>query len=749
MRNRRIVKLAAAVVLSASAGVMGGNVTIDATLRTGFDNLQLPGPNYQLSESFGKLSADQQNLLISLRSFDIDAGETARFASQLPLRNIITRVTGGRASTINGVVISDVPGASLYLINPSGLVIGPTARFEVPGALHLSTADYLDFADGARLDTRGGEVPVLSSADPSAFGFLGPVNPVSITGATLRRPLDSTERSSISVTGGDLTLRGASLEALSAGYVELHAGRSAGTVTVPAIGVSTATSFTMRGNVVLEPDGSANASLDARNGGSIAITGGAITFRTAEVDISTANVAGGAISVRGDVVRLTDATRVRADAQAAGRAGAIVLGAKDSMVIENGADVASSLRAGSTGGGRSIQIDAQNLTIRTLGFVQGETATTADAPSIVLNVPGTLLIDGEAPNETITGLQTQTTLATRGAGRGGDIIINAGQFTMLREAEVFARTIGAGNAGNVIVNANTFIIDAQDLGYTGLQSRAGIASTGGSGGKIEVNVAGDLTIRKGGSISATTFGDGAGGEVIVAARNVYATEVGLGNIDTITGEPFNGIFSRSAKTNGTMDGEGTEFTDGGPAGAVSVFARDRIVVSGGSKISAESKSTESGAGQVTIQAPNVILDGGNVAVLSENTNGGNLRISADTLIVTNGSLISGFAAQDGGFVFLDPARVVVLGNGSTINAQSEGLPVETVIDPAATFIKSPDSEILADNPILPPELDITGAIVSFNISFTDVAHQLQNDCLRWSLESVSTFTIEPRGGIRQ
>ncbi len=91
------------------------------------------------------------NLFHSFASFSIRAGEVATFAGPDPtvgpqsISNVISRVTGGDPSQIDGTLRSDIAGANLWLLNPSGVVFGAGAKLEVPGSFHARTGDYVGF----------------------------------------------------------------------------------------------------------------------------------------------------------------------------------------------------------------------------------------------------------------------------------------------------------------------------------------------------------------------------------------------------------------------------------------------------------------------------------------------------------------------------------------------------------------------------------------------------------------------------
>jgi filamentous hemagglutinin family protein len=182
------------------------------------------GVQYLITHEMGELVGGR-NLFHSFDRFGIGSGETATFTGPDSVENVVSRVTGGDPSSIDGTLRSTMPNADVYLLNPAGLLFGPGGRLCVQGSFHASTGDYLGFGDGGldRFYSDATHQSVLSMAPPTAFGFLGESQgrPISVADTTLatRGPGEALE-----LFGGDVTLTGATLEA-PGGVVSIRGSR--------------------------------------------------------------------------------------------------------------------------------------------------------------------------------------------------------------------------------------------------------------------------------------------------------------------------------------------------------------------------------------------------------------------------------------------------------------------------------------------------------------------------------------------
>jgi len=106
------------------AGSLRAEVEFDGTLGPGG---MLSG-TFDIPDSFGTQVGG--NLFHTFSMFNINTGESATFTSSFAgvTDNVISRVTGGSLSTIDGLLASTIPGAAIWLINPNGVVFGDNAN---------------------------------------------------------------------------------------------------------------------------------------------------------------------------------------------------------------------------------------------------------------------------------------------------------------------------------------------------------------------------------------------------------------------------------------------------------------------------------------------------------------------------------------------------------------------------------------------------------------------------------------------
>lgn len=130
----------------------------------------LAGPSFKITADLGRQVG--ANLFHSFSEFALKAGESATFSGTDSVANILSRVTGGRPSSIDGTIRSTVRGANFFLMNPDGIVIGKNAILDVSGSFAVTSGDYIGLDGGGRFDASSPGQSILTGSAPSAYGFV-------------------------------------------------------------------------------------------------------------------------------------------------------------------------------------------------------------------------------------------------------------------------------------------------------------------------------------------------------------------------------------------------------------------------------------------------------------------------------------------------------------------------------------------------------------------------------------------------
>jgi len=118
----------------------------------------------------GTTSGNGANLFHSFNQFGLNQNEIANFLSNPAIRNILTRVVGGNASVINGLIQVTGGNSNLFLMNPAGIIFGSNATLNVPAAFTATTANGIGFGS-SWFNASGVNDYAALVGNPSAFAF--------------------------------------------------------------------------------------------------------------------------------------------------------------------------------------------------------------------------------------------------------------------------------------------------------------------------------------------------------------------------------------------------------------------------------------------------------------------------------------------------------------------------------------------------------------------------------------------------
>jgi filamentous hemagglutinin family protein len=497
------------------------------------------------------------NLFHSFERFTVETGDTAHFSGPAGIENILSRVTGGQQSVIDGRLQSTMPGANLYLLNPSGVLFGPNASLDIRGSFHVSTADSLRFADGATLSAHLGEKSTLTVAPPAAFGFLGPAPaPITIQGSTLK----VSEGKTLSVVGGDMQIVGARLVS-PGGRIQLASMASPGEVMFNPLELAPdlqVDSFARLGRLEVSQGVLIDAS--GNGGGTVLLRGGRLRVDGSAMFADNTGPVDGTglgldLHVAADAV-IENGPFLTTDSLGAGRA-------KDLRLTADSLHITHSLigsRAAASGNAGRVSVSTLTLTLEDAGTIQAE--------------------------------------ASQGSsGTGGNVEVRAGWIMLTRGAQITGSTFGAGHGGDVTVVASDGISITGRDSQGNPSSLDSLTQSRGRGGNIHVE-ARTIGLSNGGIITASSSGAGDAGNIRIQAEKTFHSQNGA---VTTTAEQSGGgrIELRAGRLVQLHDSEVTTSVQGGAGDAGNLTLEAPFVVSAGSQIIANAFAERGGNIQLT------------------------------------------------------------------------------------------------------------------------------------------------------
>jgi filamentous hemagglutinin family protein len=631
--------------------------------------------NYEIPATHGAQAGT--NLFHSFSSFNISNIESATFTpsgATGAINNIITRVTGGSLSTIDGLLSSSqITGANFFLLNPNGVLFGPGARLDVGGSFHVSTADYIGFANQDKFYANPSVSSVLSLADPVSFGFLGS-NPGG--GIRIEQNADSSglsvlDSKTLSIIGGEIVVVGdpnsvnyALATSGTGGRINLISVTSPGEVNLSLSDLGTS-SFSSFGNISFSNSayifaGGADPTTDS--GGTLFVRGNQMSF--SNLGIITDGYAPGQVDVKGGSFSLIDGASISAwnygdSAQKA----SVKADLSGDFIMSN----ASSIDTSNMSSGRAgdVDIHAANVNISGGSGVFSHSKDSGRAGDITINSPTISLSE-------LSYLQSNAVLS----GNAGDITLNATDLTMSLGGQITSQALvgSSGNAGNISINANNIMIgdDTPGIGPGAADGNYGfiISNTDstGLGGNVSIHATGAVTVQNGFSVavSSTTNATGDAGNLTITADTLKCIDKGsIATTSYNTGK--NGIVSVTAKDvlfsgphedaviNRSNDTGLVAQTFGRASGGKVILNADTITMSDGGRISTLLRGSGTGA-DVEVTAKNLTISGftsqasgtppyrlsaidGRAYEVAATGTSGNIMVAVDNLRLENGGVI--------------------------------------------------------------------------------------------------------------
>ena len=654
---------------------LGGNVTVTAT-----GTLTVTGVNTEIADrglesrisSGTRGSGDAGNLSISAKSINVTDGGTIRAGTSEEGKGGALRIEANETLIIsNAIDFGDQKFSSNISSNTTGSgsaggidVIATNVELTGGGSIATNTIGRGSGNAGNITINATGNVVLKGTSDVVISGFTERIR--SAISSNVSETFEGSFGEGLLGSGGTININaqnvtlndGAQIIASSSGRdVNPAAGPgngslpSAGTVDITVVDTLTVSdSIVTPRNTLIPSQISVSASGPAKVGdirvdaGSIKVLkGGLITAETESLarinDPGTISViARNTIEVSGfeaapniSVPRLSS---IQARTSGVNDAGNITLQAKNLNVTDGGQIASSSLVSGRDpsslpGAGGDITVFAETISV----------AGRASAREFA---------DRSAINS-----------VTRTAAMAGNISIMTSNLAVADGGLIITNTESSGLGGNLsIAAADTLTVTGvnTEIAGRGLESRISSGANAiGDAGTLSLR-ANNITVTDGGTIKASSSGEGDGGIINLIADN---------NI-SVQGSPM--IFEGP-----TPSSIASSSTGAGNSGTVTITAGD-ILVQNGAKVST-SASGNGKAGDINLgNAQEIQLDGGIIETTAARDAGGNIKLTASDLILIKESQINtsvqGDASNQGGNINIDPEFIVM------INSQLEAKAAE-------------------------------------------------------------------------
>lgn len=623
------------------------------------------------------------NLFHSFSDFSVPNGNEAYFNNAANIDNILSRITGGNISNIDGLIRAN-GSANLFLINPAGIVFGEGARLDLGGSFYGSTSDSILFPSGVEFSATDLVAPVLTIDAPIGLNFRD--NPGSV--AVNNSNIGVTPGQSLNLLGGKIVLDGSNLNAPQ-GTVNLGSVATAGTVALTESG--------------LNFDNLSFADITLNNGATINVNqggSGAINVNAKNLTLADISIFNGGI----------DSATSTAETQA----GDVTVNLTETLALESGSLIRNNLSQISSGNVGNIAIAARDLTIDDASRIVTITQGSGNTGNIDLDVAESISLNRQG--------EIKSQVLPDAVGNGGDINLATDSLTLTEESLIFSNVSGEGNAGSINITATEGIVldssnfqarvesggigDSGNINITtgslvlrnnsqdGLSSGI-LTSTAGEGnaGNITIQEAVDISLEDASSIQTQVQpeGVGTGGNIEIATGNLSITGDSIDQRSSLlsnsSGNGDAGDIIINASQNVTSEQYGlilSQATAGqGDAGDVTINSQG-LFLNTGSYIISNTGNAESpefnitgSAGDVTINSSIIEID--NFSQITSNTlanadgSSGDISIeNADTLTISRGSNINSLTENsfDGGAITVDANNIELFTGSKIITATS-------------------------------------------------------------------------------
>ena len=651
------------------------------------------------------------NLFHCFDTFNLHSSEIAFFDDyrpQNPIKNTISRVTGNSYSWINGTIQSSA--SNFYLINPNGVMFGPEAQLDLPGAFHISTADYIKFYDNNMLYANALKSSVLSVESPKAFGFItnNPA-PISVEGkgdvgidhvGNQPAGLVVDRGQTISIIGGEITIKKGTftntkktINDFEGHPVEINFSKELGTISAPQ-GTINLISVNKESEVNLDADWTdiwlKSGKISILNNSLIDVSGdraGHIRIYSENIIVQDstlqANTVGadnnsGMIHLLAKNISLMNGSQILLNNYGTGPGCQLKIEAFNNMTFSGEDEFGHSsgiesisANQNNVGNCGDILLTAENIRFFDGAYIHAKTYGGGKGSNITLKALETIKFAKSNSKGDVSGIVLETHSKNENAGNIGNLIIDGKNLLFENGSRLFSLVYGHGNGGQIHLKADeqlvfsgcnndpleSFVIKTLfsrtlEKNPGGIYAMNMPFSTGGNGAELQFETE-TFSLLDAAMIISCNFGSGNSGNINIIAEKGVTLEGALASgqwVATIatTSLPIGPVIGGNA---GNIDIQAGDISL--IEGAIGSGSFDTFGIQSGhaGSISLISTGTVKIAGVNPYGAYGAFIGGGAIAVDAGYRNdcignAGNILIDAHALVLENGGLISAAVHSD-------------------------------------------------------------------------------------------------------
>ncbi|MFB2896915.1 filamentous hemagglutinin N-terminal domain-containing protein, partial [Aerosakkonemataceae cyanobacterium BLCC-F50] len=314
-----------------------------------------------------------------------------------------------------------------------------------------------------------------------------------------------------------------------------------------------------------------------------------------------------------------------------GQGGTIDIDASESVELQAQGFISTSTVGAGKGG--NLTINTRTLLAQSGAQIGAAALSAGDGGNLTINANQVQLIGTSADGQFPSGLGTEAAKDATGVastGAAGNLTINTGILIVQDGAGVSAATLGAGKGGNLTINANQVqLVGTSADGKKGSSLFASAEpNSKGDGGNLTIET-GRLTIKDRATVSVSSTGAGKAGTLQVSTNSIELSNQASLDANTTSG---GGSIQLVAPTITLRNSSITTNATGGDRGGDISVTSQFLQLRDGSTITTNATGNEITGGNITLNI-NILaaLKNSDITANSEQSQGGKISINADAI----------------------------------------------------------------------------------------------------------------------